>query len=230
MIEESIANSAPVAPKVKEPNKAAMDTYIIATTKVLLHNKGTPTIPDEVWLPGAKLLKIDFSKNTLSEFPERITEYAETLGELNLSKNKLPTLPPCVGDLQKLTFIDLSNNLLSALPAEMEKLAHLLQITLTYNRFTSIPSQLFKLPKLQTILMSNNQLADIDVNGLLELKTLQCLDLANNNIARIPPELGRVEWLKSLTLEGNSFRNPRPQIMTQGTQFILAYLRDRIPT
>ena len=41
--------------------------------------------------------------------------------------------------------------------------------------------------------------------------------------------LGNLTQLRSLLLEGNLFRVPRPNILTQGTQAILAYLRDRIP-
>ena len=35
---------------------------------------------------------------------------------------------------------------------------------------------------------------------------------------------------RSLQLEGNAFRNPRAAILAKGTQALLAYLRDRIPT
>ena len=36
--------------------------------------------------------------------------------------------------------------------------------------------------------------------------------------------------VRSLQLEGNPFRNPRAAILAKGTQALLAYLRDRIPT
>lgn len=224
---DSVSTNQPIA---REPSKEAIDSYLVATTKVLTHSANSPTIPGDVWLPGAKITKVDFSKNTLTEFPSKMFDYADTMAEFNLSRNKLPSIPPALGELKKLTFIDLSNNMLTSLPVEINQLLHLLQITLSYNRFTKIPPELFQCPKLQTLLLANNQVAEIDVPGLMTLKTLQCLDLANNSIARVPPELGRVEWLKNLLLEGNCFRNPRPQIMVNGTQFILAYLRDRIPT
>ncbi|XP_066932764.1 leucine-rich repeat-containing protein 40-like [Clytia hemisphaerica] len=214
----------------KEPSKAVVDQYLIATTKVLTHNNGSSNIPESVWLPGAKISNINFSKNTLSEFPSEIMQYKESLSEINISHNRITALPALIGDLSKLTFIDLSNNMLQALPEEIKVLPHLLQIVLSFNRFTTMPKPMFEMKSLQTILMANNQLSDIDVDGLLQLKTVQTLDLSNNNIARIPPQLGNVEWLKSLNLDGNSFRSPRPQILMKGTQFILGYLRDRIPT
>ena len=215
----------------KEPSKPVIDQYLISTTKILTHNSGSSQIPDSVWLPGAKIVNINFTKNTLQELPVQVMDYKDTLSELNVAQNKINELPGTIMmTLSKLTFLDVSNNLLQALPEEISQLPHLLQIVLSFNRFSTMPKAIFKMKSLQTVLMANNQVVDIDVDGLLELKTLQVLDLSNNNISRVPPQLGNVSWLKSLTLDGNSFRSPRPQIMMKGTQYILDYLRDRIPS
>jgi len=217
-----------IAPK--EPSKEVLDQYLVATTKVLTHSAGSSQIPDTVWLPGAKITNIVISKNVLTEIPKEIANYSATLNELDISRNKITKIPPFIGDLMKLTYLDISNNQLSTLPEEISSLPHLSQLCASVNRFSAIPNELFRLPKLETLLLSGNQISEINVDGLLQIKTLYTLDLSNNNIARIPPQLGNVTWLKSLTLDGNSFRQPRPQIMSQGTQFVLGYLRDRIPT
>lgn len=130
---------------------------------------------------------------------------------------------------------------------------------------------LYSLPKLEIILASNNQIGTIDASGLSSLTQLATLDLQNNDIRQVPPELGNVTQLRydidslihdgptinlgcsivddmitmylrllmsnsyillgyrSLLLEGNAFRQPRPAILTKGTNAILEYLRDRIP-
>ena len=214
----------------KEPSQPAVDQYLIATTKVLTHSNGSSQIPDTVWLKGAKIANINFSKNLLGELPEQVMEYGSTLSELNVSQNKITRLPASIMSLIKLTFLDVSNNQLQTIPDEISQLPHLLQVVLSFNRFSTIPKALFEMKNLQTLLLANNQIVDIDVDGLLKVKTLHVLDLSNNNIARVPPQLGNLTWLKSLTLEGNSFRAPRPQIMMKGTQYILDYLRDRIPS
>jgi len=77
--------------------------------------------------------------------------------------------------------------------------------------------------------MSDNQIKEIDVDGLRKLSKLTILDLANNNIAAVPPELGNLRNIRSLTLDGNAFRVPRPQVLVKGTESVMAYLRDRIP-
>ena len=216
--------------KIIEPTKQLLDEYAIATTKVLSYvNKSAATIPENVWLPGAKITHIDFSKNTLTSFPEEIFQYGETISEVNLSWNKMQCVPPGIASLTKLTFIDFSRNMLTDLPEEFKQFVHLLQVNLASNRFSKIPTSLYELPKLQTLLMTNNQLTEIDVEGLMQLKTLHSLDVSNNSIGHVPPTLGNVEWLKNLQLEGNIFRNPRPALLGKGTQFLLSYLRDRIP-
>ena len=84
--------------------------------------------------------------------------------------------------------------------------------------------------RLETLLLNGNQIKVIDVQGLRQLKMLAVLDLANNDIQQVPPELGTLTQLRALQLEGNPFRVPRPQILVKGTQSILSYLRDRIPS
>lgn len=98
------------------------------------------------------------------------------------------------------------------------------------------------------------QIAAIDVEGLKQLPMIQTLDLQNNSVAHVPPQLGTITTLKSaspplklslslfqtfplsslttrhLQLGGNVFRNPRPAVLARGTADLLQYLRDRIPT
>ena len=44
--------------------------------------------------------------------------------------------------------------------------------------------------------MVSTQIAAIDVDGLLQLPRVACLDLQNNDIGHIPPQLGNVTTLK----------------------------------
>ena len=76
---------------------------------------------------------------------------------------------------------------------------------------------------------NGNQISEIPVENLGSLPMLAVLDLSNNDIQHVPPLLGRVTQIRTLQLEGNPFRVPRPQILVQGTQSIMQYLRNRIP-
>jgi Leucine-rich repeat (LRR) protein len=74
------------------------------------------------------------------------------------------------------------------------------------------------------------------MKALAGLSHLLILDLSNNSIQMVPPELGLLK-LTSLQLMGNCFRVPRPYsiylhsaILQKGTQSILDYLVSRIPS
>lgn len=86
-----------------------------------------------------------------------------------------------------------------------------------------------QLPKLANLIANDNQLSTIDAAALQGLPSLRCLDVSNNAITRVPPELGCLP-LTMLKLEGNSFKIPRPALLAKGTPAVLAYLKDRIPT
>lgn len=67
---------------------------------------------------------------------------------------------------------------------------------LSHNRFKALPLVLYSLERLENLFADGNEIAVIEVGGLLRLKMLSCLNLQNNNISQVPPELGNVEWLK----------------------------------
>ena len=47
--------------------------------------------------------------------------------------------------------------------------------------------------------------------GITALAALEELDLTNNDVAALPPEMGHMSRLRSLMLEGNCLRvSPRP--------------------
>ena len=155
----------------------------------------------------------------------------EKLFELNLSHNKISKDLPgsIIAHGKHLQYINLGNNQLTKIPAEIGLLQNLREICLSFNKFNSIPSELQKCQKLENLMLNDNQITSIDVDGLRSLALLAVLDLSNNDIQQVPPQLGTLTQLKSLQLEGNPFRVPRPQILVKGTQSIMSYLRDRIP-
>ena len=73
------------------------------------------------------------------------------------------------------------------------------------------------------------QVSSLEVGKLSQLSMLAVLDVQNNAIGSVPPELGNLTQIRTLKLEGNMFRVPRPAILAQGTPAIMTYLRDRIP-
>eukprot|EP00794_Sanderia_malayensis_P008301 gene8301-9185_t len=60
------------------------------------------------------------------------------------------------------------------------------------------------------------------------LKNLERLDIRNNSIPGLPAIMGNMESIKSLSLDGNPLRGIRRDIVSNGTQSVLKYLRSRI--
>jgi len=95
--------------------------------------------------------------------------------------------------------------------------------------FTSIPECLYSLRCLEIIIAISNKVDAVNLEGLNKLPMLAVLDLSNNNIAQVPPELGLLTQLKTLNLEGNAFRVPSYHVLSQGTDAVLRFLQNRIP-
>ncbi|ELK06252.1 Leucine-rich repeat-containing protein 40 [Pteropus alecto] len=215
------------------PSESRVNIHAITTLKILDYSdKQTTLIPDEVFdaVKSNIITSINFSKNELCEIPKRIVELKEMVSDVNLSFNKLSFISVELCVLQKLTFLDLRNNFLSSLPKEMESLIRLQTINLSFNRFRILPEVLYHIPTLETVLVSNNQVGSVDPEKLKTMENLITLDLQNNDLLQIPPELGNCVNLRTLLLDGNPFRVPRAAILMKGTAAILEYLRDRIPT
>lgn len=64
------------------------------------------------------------------------------------------------------------------------------------HRFKSFPEVLYQMVSLETVLLGNNQVGAVDATRLLKLVHLSTLDLSNNDLLNIPPELGLCSSLR----------------------------------
>ncbi|KAM6219818.1 leucine-rich repeat-containing protein 40 isoform 2-T2 [Rhynchocyon petersi] len=179
------------------------------------------TLPSEsrVNVHAITTLKIlDYSAKQTALIPDEVFDAVKgsIVTSVNFSKNQLCEIPK-------------RNNFLNSLPEEMESLIKLQMINLSFNRFKILPEVLYRIPTLETILISNNQVGSVDPQRMRMMENLTTLDLQNNDLLQIPPELGNCVNLRTLLLDGNPFRVPRAAILMKGTAAILEYLRDRIP-
>ncbi|GAB1288273.1 Leucine-rich repeat-containing protein 40 [Apodemus speciosus] len=231
------------------PSEARVNIHAIVTLKLLDYSdKQATLIPDDIFdaTKNTLVTSINFSKNQLCEIPQRhsreslepppstrptvvIVELKEMVSDVNLSFNKLSFISHELCLLQKLTFLDLRNNFLSSLPEEMSSLTKLQTINLSFNRFKVFPAVLYRISTLEAVLISNNQVGSVDPQKMKLMENLNTLDLQNNDLLQIPPELGNCVQLRTLLLDGNPFRVPRAAILMKGTAAVLEYLRDRIP-
>ena len=64
---------------------------------------------------------------------------------------------------------------------------------------------------------------------MMKMTSLVCLDLENNNIGRLPPELSMIPNLRTLLVMGNTFKIPRADVLAKGSAEIIAWLKNKVP-
>jgi Protein tyrosine and serine/threonine kinase/Leucine rich repeat len=132
----------------------------------------------------------------LTEFPIEIFDLADSLEILNLSDNKLRSLPADLGRLHKLKIIFLSNN-----------------------DFEEVPKVLADCPNLSMVGFKSNKIRVLGEN-ILPLN-VRWLILTDNQLERLPNSIGRLEKLQKLMLAGNQLRSlPDEMVACQNLELI----------
>jgi Leucine-rich repeat (LRR) protein len=168
-----------------------------------------------------QLSKLNLSRNKLSMDVFEILAQMPSLRELKLAENDLQG--DLVADLQglsQLEVLDLSNNKLTSLPTEVRELAHLRTLNVAENQLRSVPMELFTstslihlnatknrlegsffmvdvIPNLQELRLSNNALTSLSDSTTLELPALTYLDLSANRLSSLPD---MTSWTNLTTL------------------------------
>eukprot|EP00798_Chlamydomonas_sp_ICE-L_P003245 gene3245-13267_t len=173
----------------------------------------------------SSITKIDLSNNRISILQPFILAGAmrQSLTELNVSKNRLSgPLPQEIGFLTSLKVLDLRENKLTAippslascrgfnaistLPDELCQCKELLTLDLEnlplncFNAISTLPDELGQCKELLTLDLRNNKLQQLPV-GMCTLR-LSLLDLTNNDLKNLPAELGNMDSLRSMPLDG----------------------------
>ncbi len=139
----------------------------------------------------------------LSEFPKEIFGLADSLEVLNLSGNKLSSLPDDLPRLHKLRVIFCSGNNFTEVPEVLGKCPNLEMIGFKANQINYVPAS--ALPKqLRWLILTDNQLADLPVE-LGSCTRLQKLMLAGNRLQTLPKQLADCKNLELLRISANKF-------------------------
>jgi len=219
---------AHAAHAAKQEVRATSDA--LRTSKALVFSgKRAESVPGSMWADakGTDVASVVLSDNILVTVPLEVTLFATTLTTLDVSKNRLRELPAAIGRLVALMTLDCRWNSLRTLPQEIATCGKLKEALISGNRFSAIPDVLYSCHSLTALVAASNQISCIDVDQISSLMELSCLDVSNNAIGKVPPELGFIDSIKKLELHGNTFKIPRPAVLAKGTPAVMAYLRSR---
>jgi hypothetical protein len=178
------------------------------------------------------------------------------LTSLVMNNNAIAVIPgEAIAKLTKLKVLDLSGNKIDSVPAEIAKLDKLTTLNLSMNGISSMP-ELTGTPQLAHLDCSSNQITDLDFfcksatalslladisvaknkveimpNEISLLIAIKKLDLSENALKAVPGELADCAKMKELNLKENPFTDNRLKKMVaqKGTKAVLDYVRQNIP-
>ncbi|UKO97556.1 COR domain-containing protein [Nostoc sp. UHCC 0870] len=157
-----------------------------------------------------KVTELNLSGQRLKTLPPEIGQLTN-LQTLYLSSNQLSSLPPEFGQLTNLQSLHLGGNQLSSLPPEIGQLTNLQSLHLGGNQLSSLPPEIGQLTNLQSLHLGGNQLSSLPPE-IGQLTNLQTLNLGNNQLSSLPPEIGQLTNLESLDLDDNELSSLPPEI------------------
>lgn len=176
-----------------------------AGVKHLTLREGLTQLPPEVLELAPSLEVLDMSGNKLDSLPEEFASL-ENLRILFLSNNAFTVLPKVLGRLPRLEMIGFKANYIEEVPEDSlpESTRWLI---LTDNRIACLPASIGRLTSLQKLMLAGNRLASLP-DSMSQCTSLELVRLAANQLESLPPWLLTLPRLSWLALAGN-FSPPR---------------------
>ncbi|KAL0548209.1 hypothetical protein IC582_012657 [Cucumis melo] len=136
-------------------------------------------------LKGLKELELSKIPPKPSSFPI-LSEIAglKCLTKLSVCHFSIRFLPPEIGCLNSLEYLDLSFNKLKSLPAEIGYLNSLISLRVANNKLVELPPALSSLQKLENLDLSSNRLTSLGSLELVSMHSLRNLNLQYNKFLK----------------------------------------------
>lgn len=116
----------------------------------------------------------------LRALPEQIRALKSTLQVLHIDNNyDLAILPPAIGELTQLRWLNVSYNKLTELPTEIGRLSRLERLHVNNNKIKFLPLELWGLRELEELRCESNQLCALPT-GVLSMRRLREVTVDNN--------------------------------------------------
>ena len=169
------------------------------------------------------------SRMGLSQMQEqRISSMAKYNGSnirvVHLQQNHLQSIPLEMFRLPNVEEIDLSHNECTELPEYMSgwKCVQLKELTLSHNQLVTLPTSVWALPALRKLVATDNKLETLlEERGRYEedmlSKSLEHIDLSNNDLIKLPSLLFLLPLLKKVILQHNKLESLPDTVWSSAT-------------
>jgi Leucine-rich repeat (LRR) protein len=111
--------------------------------------------------------------------PEKINIFAD-LQLLRMKNNQLLSLPVCLTSLQTFKMLDVSRNKIASLPKEYALFPALVELNLSENCLTLLPD-FVRIKSLEVLLINDNRIKELPILG----ENIKKVEASTNNISRI---------------------------------------------
>ncbi|XP_019863179.1 PREDICTED: plant intracellular Ras-group-related LRR protein 8-like, partial [Amphimedon queenslandica] len=146
--------------------------------------------------------------------------------KLDLQHNELVTVPHCLFELPNLNELNLSNNKLIEIPDVHEWSPGLTVLDLSSNELSSLPADIVT-PSIRTLNISYNHFCTVPLS-VCSFMSLQHLNISfNRNIRSLPVEMGRLQNLIKLVIDGLKLRDP-PRNVQRDARDCVRYLNSKL--
>ncbi|KAJ0176662.1 hypothetical protein K1T71_007841 [Dendrolimus kikuchii] len=169
--------------------------------------------------PGVEdVVELDYSHQSLIDFPTEVFVYERTLESLLCQSNRITELPRQLFMCHGLKYLDISDNEIAAIPAAISSLVNLHHLNVSKNTLTSIPETMKALKYLAFLDLSVNPLEKLP-DAITNLIALQELYLNDTYLEYLPGNFGRLANLRILELRDN-YLMILPKSLSRSTELI----------
>lgn len=155
-----------------------------------------------LFLPNLRYLNLSSNRLSLKKCQFKASE---SLVELDISLNRIKTIPKCIHNQSNLISLNLAGNRLQNIPGEISGLSKLKVLILTENPIWSLPKEMRNLVNLEDIQLIGCKFREVPTEICL-LPNLVFFSMSYNKVEEFPDFLLKNLKLKSIVLESNKIR------------------------
>ena len=171
--------------------------------------------------------KLQLAKNEFRCIPSQIGNYLKNVVKLNLQYNILEEFPRCLLELPSIQELNLSYNKLQDIPEVHEWSNSLTVMDLSHNELSTLPLYC-EAPNLKRLSLSHNKFRQVPM-CVCSFTNLQHLELGHNpDILSLPVEMGRLQSLSFLDLDGLNDINDPPKSIRGEAKHCINFLNQKL--